>query len=266
MKVKVPELKFDPALDDETPVELNKRQREKAAKSLQEIHTVIAFLSDLLKDNELKVATRKSTLSCLQNYYVDLCKALDFQSNSRFEQEERSKVIKNLRAELDELKKSVGEETSTVGVSSALQLWTRNFERFIRNKGLGHVASYDHKDARFLSRYGGTAFHATISLFIDPEMLKDHIFEEITPEEENEITKNIKHLLDNLNVYEKSAGRRLNLLDTDHNKTFITEFLQRKYPSLNVWEWRIRGSHPRLGPSVLESCEIHIDDLDDLAK
>jgi hypothetical protein len=263
------DLKFDPALSDETPVELNQNQKSTALNEIMQSIHALKYLHELIAKNQLTVATRVATMGCSESYLQSVSEALGYNGDLAKQKEERHSQLKAANTEIRRLEALVGSSKPMDGLPELLSNLTKTFKDYWQEElGLGSVYDSplddDDKHGGIGAGWGRAYYDAVLHCSFDV-LGRSSIRYSKTPESDKEEQKEwfeqMNKQLD-LHIEDNDYAQ---LKDTPRNRKWIAKKLIKRFPSLEITGWTIKqGWKAPEGTYIIRSLRIRINNLDDL--
>lgn len=260
------ELTSDPAMHDESPVELNDDQREVIKKNLGELSMAISFLVDTINSGKLTVSTRHSVCRCIENWASSLTKACGGDSEIDARRKEESAHIRKANLEIHRLEQLIGSNRGFDGIPETMSVMSQTFKDYWELMGFSLVYDSPHRSTigeggGFQGCHGHLYYHAACVTSLD-SMRGDESAPVTAKKKQQEFVENMAAKLD---LFGEGRHDRY-VLDTPKNRKYIQKALLARFPSLTVEEWCVRsiGRRENKGTFYIRGINIIIDNCAEL--
>eukprot|EP00831_Metopus_contortus_P049590 TRINITY_DN4107_c0_g1_i1.p1 TRINITY_DN4107_c0_g1~~TRINITY_DN4107_c0_g1_i1.p1 ORF type:complete len:458 (-),score=47.24 TRINITY_DN4107_c0_g1_i1:2394-3590(-) len=221
-------------------VVITEDQGEKIGKALKDLNFNLVAMVDSLNKGTLTEEMRACHCSLSEHYLRDLLKELGYNGQLHMEMEKRVAEIRSLNQENRELRKQLGDRVTNEDFRERAKNIKKIIYDWWNKYGFGHLSDewFD----------GSGQYHATLS-----GLVFDH-------GEHGEQTK--ADYLASLG-FEIECTERENVVDNDNNRQILMSLLEKRFPSVIIYEWRGVRWNSTKAPKLRE-VEICIRDLNDI--
>lgn len=129
--------------DDQTIVELNKKESEKFNKSWKDLAFLLSTIKKDVDGLSLTVQMREAYSSLLETHSKDILDVFKYEGVLQKQKEERYVDIRNLNLENSELRRQLGEKVSMEDIRESLKNISEQIRRWWNIEGFGHTSEID---------------------------------------------------------------------------------------------------------------------------
>ena len=262
------ELKMDPALENHTPVPLDKNQKSVALGEINKALHALIHLRDLITEDRLDVAMRVATLGVTESHLTTISEAIGYDGDLAKQKKERYAEIRAKNDEIRRLEKLIGSTKSIDGLPEQLSALTESVRKFWwEDLGLGLVYDNpfysDEKAGGIGAGYGRAYYEANLSCHFDSTYRGTDAQFSKTPEDDKEKHNAwFEYMKTALDLFIED-NHYASVLDTERNREWIFNKLTERFPSLEITAWDVRKIHRGQGYQIY-SVRIRINDLSDM--
>ncbi len=231
-------------------VQINEDQKVVAIKAVTDIIHAVAYIKEMLENNNLSEEMRDNMCGLLDHYVAGICEPLEYNSKARERLEAQHAEIRQLNGKIHELERQLGEAAPIDTVPKLLHNLHDMIVDWWEELGFGWIS-----DLNF-GHYG--TVHCKFGFSFD------HVFTGTkTPVSDKEAKKNNIERLKEQGFIFVIDERDHRLMDCDKNRELLSSLLIERFPSISIQYWENWSVH-KSGKFVLRGIHATIREIRDL--